>query len=149
MRTGVRLAIDLGSVRVGIAKSDPQGILASPLRVEPFTDDETVIAAISALAHDYECLEVIVGLPVSLSGDEALAASAVREFAQKLAGHIAVPVRLIDERMTTAAARKQLQSAGYSTRTDKHLIDAAAAVILLEDALEAERRQGQPTGEVV
>jgi putative Holliday junction resolvase len=149
MRTGVRLGIDLGSVRVGIAKCDPQGILASPLRVEPFTDNATVISAIVSLAHEYECLELVLGFPVNLAGDEALSAQVVRKFGEELAAATAIPVRLIDERMTTAAARKQLQAAGYSTRTDKHLIDAAAAVILLEDALEAERRQGHPIGEVV
>ena len=149
MRPGVRLAIDLGSVRVGIAKCDREGILASPLRVEPFTDNETVASVIVSLCAKYECVEIIVGLPVNLAGEEAVSAAVVRTFAQALSELSTVPVRLVDERMTTAAARKQLQSAGYSTRTDKHLIDAAAAVILLEDALEAERRQGHPIGEVV
>ncbi|MEY4348107.1 MAG: hypothetical protein RIS43_526, partial [Actinomycetota bacterium] len=139
MRQGVRLAIDFGSARVGIAKCDREGILATPLRVEPYSDDVTVAASIASLATEYECIEIVLGNPIALSGNEAQAATRVREFAQVLRTATEIPIRLVDERLTTAAARKQLQEAGYSTRTDKHLIDAAAAVILLEDALESER----------
>ena len=149
MRSGIRLAIDFGSARVGIAKCDRDGILATPLTVEPYSDDVSVAAKIASLAAEYECLEIILGNPVSLSGEEAIAARRVREFAEVLVTATKIPVRLVDERLTTAAARKQLQEAGYSTRTDKHLIDAAAAVILLEDALESERRQGKPAGELL
>jgi putative Holliday junction resolvase len=149
MRHGVRIAIDFGTARVGIAKSDPSGMLASPYRVEPYSDDETVAAAISAIASEYEALEIVIGLPVNLSGAVAEAGIRVKDFAHAVVAKTDIPVRLVDERLTTAAARKQLQAAGYSTRTDKHLIDAAAAVILLEDALEAERRQGIAPGELV
>ncbi|MEY4322264.1 MAG: Holliday junction resolvase RuvX [Actinomycetota bacterium] len=149
MRFGVRLAIDFGSTRVGIAKCDREGILATPLMVEPYSDDVTVAATIASLASEYDCLEIILGNPINLAGDEAQAAQRVREFAQVLVQTTDIDVRLVDERLTTAAARKQLQEAGYSTRTDKHLIDAAAAVILLEDALESERRQGRPAGELL
>ena len=149
MRHGVRLAIDYGKVRIGIAKSDASGILASPLRVETFTDEEAAVAAIVALAQELACLEIYVGLPVALSGEEGHAASAVRAFVSKLSASAHCPIRLLDERLTTAAARKQLQDAGYNTRSDRHLIDAAAAVILLEDALESERKNGVVAGELV
>ena len=149
MRQGVRLAIDFGSARVGIAKCDRDGILATPLRVEPYSDDATVASTVAAIAAEYECLEIVLGNPVTLSGEEAQAAERVRQFADALVAATNIPVRMVDERLTTAAARKQLLDAGYSTRTDKHLIDAAAAVILLEDALESERRQGKPAGELL
>ena len=150
MRKGVRLALDLGGVRTGVARCDASGVLASPMAVWQASSAAELIPLLSlALAQD-EVLEIIVGLPTDLRGNEAVAAHSVRSLVHDLA--VALPTvtfRLVDERLTTAAARKQLQAAGYSTRTDKALIDAAAATILLEDALEAERRQGVPPGEPV
>ncbi len=150
MRRGVRLALDLGGVRTGVARCDASGVLASPMAVWQASSAVEIQPLLSAALAEDDVLEVIVGLPTNMRGNEALAAERVREVVRELATILTtVPFRLVDERLTTAAARKQLQAAGYSTRTDKALIDAAAATILLEDALEAERRQGVAPGEVV
>lgn len=148
MRSGVRFALDLGAVRIGVAKSDPTGTLASPFSTWP--TDSNWIAAIDELIREYEPLEILIGYPRNLQGESAQAAQNVRGVVQSIRQAFPnLAIRLVDERMTTSAARKQLQAAGYNSRTDKSLIDAAAATVLLEDALEAERRQGQPPGELV
>src|ERR1700736_4511800 len=105
VRPGVRLAVDVGSVRVGVARSDPDGVLATPLTVLPSghgAKAELVRAELARLAADQGAIEVIVGLPTSLSGREGAAAAGAREFAADLAGRLAPgPVRLGDERLTT------------------------------------------------
>ena len=150
MRLGVRFALDLGSVRIGVARCDATGTLASPHTVWQVSDESTLLAQISEIINEYEPIEFIVGLPTDMRGEQGIAALGVREQAKALQSRFPdVTWRLVDERLTTAAARKQLAASGYSSRTDKKLIDAAAAVVLLEDSLEAERRQGVPPGEVV
>src|ERR1700688_3810318 len=100
VRQGVRLAVDVGSVRVGVARSDPGGILASPLTV--LASGPADLDELATLAAREDAIEVIVGLPTSLSGREGTAAQGARSFASELAGRVApIPVRLIDERFTT------------------------------------------------
>lgn len=150
MRRGVRLALDLGGVRTGVARCDASGTLASPMAVWQAATAQELLPKLTQALADEAVLEVIVGLPTDLRGAESQAASRVREIVHELAAGLPdVSFRLVDERLTTASARKQLRSAGYTTRTDKALIDAAAATVLLEDALEAERKQGEPPGEIV
>jgi putative holliday junction resolvase len=148
MRTGVRLAVDVGSVRVGVARSDPDGILASPLTVVrsgPGKLDELVTLAASS-----EAIEVIVGLPTSLSGREGTAAAAARSFAADLAGRLApIPVRLVDERFTTTQAHDALRRGGQDSRARRGVVDAAAAAVLLQAALDTERATGHPPGHLV
>ena len=142
----MRLAVDVGSVRVGVARSDPGGILASPLTVVrsgPGELDELV-----TLAKD--AIEVIVGLPTSLSGREGLAAAAARSFAAELADRLApVPVRLVDERFTTTQAHAALRRSGKTERARRGTVDAAAAAVLLQAALDTERATGHPPGQLV
>lgn len=150
MRSGVRLALDLGAVRTGVARCDASATLASPMAVWPAATADELVRPLRLALEEDSVLEVIVGLPTDMRGDEAMAAKRVRDLVGELADLIPEAIfRLVDERLTTVAARRQLQSAGYTTRTDRKLIDAAAATVLLEDALEAERRQGVPPGEVV
>ncbi|MBV9096097.1 MAG: Holliday junction resolvase RuvX [Streptosporangiaceae bacterium] len=148
MRDGVRLAVDAGSVRIGVARSDPRGILASPLTVlrsGPSTADE-----LAELAKAVGAMEVIVGLPASLSGREGPAAAAARSFAAALARRLApIPVRLVDERLTTAQAHGALRRSGKDSRARRRVVDAAAAAVLLQSALEAERATGRPPGELL
>ena len=148
VRQGVRLAVDVGSVRVGIARSDPGGILASPLTVVrsgPGELDELVTLVAGA-----DAIEVIVGLPTSLSGREGAAAVAARRFAAELAGRLApVPVRLLDERFTTTQAHDALRAGGKDSRARRGTVDAAAAAVLLQAALDAERATGHPPGQLV
>lgn len=148
MRRGIRIAIDVGSVRIGVARSDPDATLALPVQtVKRGAGD---LDAIWALVVEYEPLEVLVGLPVTLSGVEGKAAEVARGFALRLAEKVApVPVRLVDERLSTVQAQRDLQSAGKTTRQGRSVVDQAAAVVILEQALEAERRTGEPYGMAV
>ena len=148
VRAGVRLAVDVGSVRVGVARSDPGGVLASPLTVLP--GGPSAVPEIVRLAADNEAIEVIVGLPTSLSGREGSAAAGARQFATGLAGRVApVPVRLFDERFTTTAAHDALRRGGKNSRARRQIVDAAAAAVLLQAALDAERSTGRPPGQPV
>ncbi len=148
MRNGVRLAVDVGSVRVGVARSDPGGILASPLTVVPSgpgAKDELVKLAVGAGA-----IEVVVGLPTSLSGREGTAAAGARNFAADLAERLApIPVRLVDERFTTNEAHGALRRGGKDSRARRQVVDAAAAAVLLQAALDTERATGRPAGQLV
>lgn len=148
MRTGVRLALDWGKARIGVAASDPSGILAHPVETVP--SDARALARIQALVAEYEPLEVVLGLPRNLAGIEGPAAIAVREVAAGLAAGLpGVPIRLVDERLTTVTASRQLSGAGRNTRRQRSVIDQAAAVALLEQALQHERTTGRPPGELL
>jgi len=148
VRQGVRLAVDVGSVRVGVARSDPGGILASPLTVLPSGAGD--LDELAKLAAREDAIEVIVGLPTSLSGRDGTAASGARSFAADLAGRVApIPVRLVDERFTTTQAHDALRRAGRDSRARRHVVDAAAAAVLLQSALDAERATGNPPGQLV
>jgi putative pre-16S rRNA nuclease len=146
VREGVRLAVDVGSVRVGVARSDPGGILASPLTVlRSGRLDE-----LATLVAGADAIEVIVGLPTSLSGREGAAAAAARGFAAELASRLApVPVRLVDERFTTTQAHDALRRGGKDSRARRGTVDAAAAAVLLQAALDTERATGNPPGQLV
>jgi putative holliday junction resolvase len=148
VRTGVRLAVDVGSVRVGVARSDPGGVLASPLTV--IRSGRGDLDELATLAASAGAIEVIVGLPTSLSGREGAAAATARSFAALLAGRLApVPVRLLDERFTTTQAHEALRRGGKDSRARRSVVDAAAAAVLLQAALEAERATGLPPGQLV
>ena len=148
MRPGVRLGVDVGSVRIGVARCDPGGVLASPLTVvKRGRGDLDALAALAAAAAP---VEVVVGLPTSLSGRESHAALAARDFARVLAGRVApIPVRLMDERFSTTAAHGALRQGGKDSRARRQIVDAAAAAVILQAALDAERGTGYPPGEVV
>jgi putative holliday junction resolvase len=148
VRKGVRLAVDVGSVRVGVARSDPGGILASPLAVLPAGPDEK--GEVARLAASSGAIEVIVGLPTSLSGREGAAAAGARSFAEGLAERLApIPVRLVDERFTTTVAHDALRRGGKDARARRQVVDAAAAAVLLQAALDTERETGRPPGQLV
>lgn len=148
MTPGVRLAVDVGSVRIGVARSDPGGLLASPLdTVRRGTGD---LDAIARLAAEHAVVAVVVGLAVGLRGSEGRAAADGRAFASQLASLLApVPVRLVDERFTTVLAHAALRSGGQDARARRQSVDKAAAALLLQGALDAERRSGEPAGELV
>ena len=145
MRPGVRLGIDVGSVRIGIAASDATGLLARP--VETVARGAGDLDRIAALALDLEAVEVLVGLPVSLSGREGPAAESVRAFATQIGARLRpLEVRLVDERNTTVDAHRALASAGIRSKDRRAVIDQAAAVIMVQTALDAERMTGRPPG---
>jgi putative holliday junction resolvase len=148
VREGVRLAVDVGSVRVGVARSDPGGILASPLAVVRSGPGE--LDELAALAASADAIEVIVGLPTSLSGREGTAAAAARGFAADLASRLKpIPVRLVDERFSTTEAHEALRRSGKDSRARRGIVDAAAAAVLLQAALDAERATGRPPGQLI
>ncbi|WP_165984809.1 Holliday junction resolvase RuvX [Streptomyces sp. YIM 98790] len=150
MRRGRRLAVDVGEARIGVASSDPDGLLATPVETVPGRDVPAAHRRLAALVAEHEPLEVVVGLPRSLSGKEGPAAGRVRAFAQELARRIApVPVRLVDERLSTVTAAQRMRESGVSARKGRGRIDQAAAVVILEAALETERVSGSPPGQCV
>ncbi len=142
------MGIDIGSVRIGVARSDPDGVLASPLEtVRRGTGDLTELARIAA---DSEAIEVVVGLAVGLRGSEGKAARDGRAFASALAERLApVPVRLVDERFTTVVAHAALRQGGMDSRARRTSVDKAAAAVVLQGALDRERATGLPAGQLV
>ena len=155
VRPGVRVGVDVGTVRVGVALSDPSGMLATPHATlarrwpddDPSADD---VSEIVALSGECGAVEVIVGLPRTLSGTEGTAARAARTYAAELARRIApVGVRLVDERLTSVDAHRALRESGVSGRRQRAVVDQAAAVLILQAALDEERSAGRPPGEPV
>ncbi|MFI5954090.1 Holliday junction resolvase RuvX [Cryptosporangium sp. NPDC051539] len=150
MKRGVRLGVDVGSVRVGVAASDPSGFLASPVEtVRRDVRHETDLDRLVALVLEYEAILVVVGLPRSLSGAEGPAAVAVRAYAALLAERLGVlphpvPVELSDERLTTVIAGRTLSQRGVRGKKHRAVVDQAAAVLILQAWLDAERRADHP-----
>jgi putative Holliday junction resolvase len=148
LRVGVRLAIDVGSARIGVAHCDSDGRLASPLATVPRGEGD--LDALENLAAADDVIEVVVGLPIGLSGREGPAAADARAFAARLARRVApVPVRLVDERFTTVIAHDALRRGGSDSRARRPRVDRAAATLLLQGALDMERSTGRPAGELV
>ncbi|MFT4165335.1 MAG: Holliday junction resolvase RuvX [Microlunatus sp.] len=148
MRSGVRLALDWGQARIGVAACDPGGTLAYPVEAVPAGPG--AIGRILALVAEYEPIEIVVGLPRSLSGGEGPAAATVRAQVAELAGAVRpLPVRLVDERLTTVTAAQRLREGGRSAKKQRGRIDAAAAAGILEHALDSERHRRKPPGELL
>lgn len=154
MLRGVRLAIDVGTVRIGVAKCDPDGLLAVPL--ETIAAGERAIARTIELIKDQRPIVVYVGNPISLKGEATQSTVAAIEFAQALVIEVSrslelglVTVRMIDERLSTVSAQRGLHEAGRTHKSSREVIDQAAAIVILEHALESERRQGEFVGREV
>jgi putative holliday junction resolvase len=148
LRHGVRLGVDPGDARIGIARSDPTGFLATP--VATVRRGKGDLRRIARLVAEHEAVEVVVGLPRSLFGGEGPAAVKTRVWADTLAEVLApVPVRLVDERLTTLSAEAMLRDRGVKGRQRRAVVDQAAAVVILQQALDTERATGTPPGEVI
>lgn len=160
MRNGVRLGVDVGRARIGVARCDPHAMLATPLETvarsaeaDPASPD---LRRIVELAREYEAIEVVVGLPLGLSGHRTPSTDDAEAFAHRLAEALtadaagaAIRVRLVDERLSTVSAQGQLRQAGRKTKQSRQIIDQAAAVVILQHALDTERSIGGPPGTVV
>ncbi|AHD19612.1 Holliday junction resolvase RuvX [Rhodococcus pyridinivorans] len=138
---GRRIAVDVGSVRIGVASSDPDGILATPVETVPRSKergpDAPDIRRIVEIVREYEAVEVIVGLPQTLRGEPGKAAKLASDFARRLRRALPdVPVRLADERFTTVTAARALRESGVSARGARPVIDQAAAVAILQGWLD-------------
>ncbi|MDO7866911.1 Holliday junction resolvase RuvX [Nocardioides jiangxiensis] len=148
MRMGVRLGVDPGDARIGVARCDPMGIIATPVETVPRGEGD--LGRLAAILEEENAVEVVMGLPRSLNGTEGPAAVKVREFAGLLARRIApVPVRLCDERLSTVTAEAQLRSQGRKGQKRRAVVDQVAAVVILQNALDSERARGSAPGEVV
>jgi putative pre-16S rRNA nuclease len=151
-RPGARVGVDVGSVRIGVAASDPSGVLATPVRTvaRDAAGTGTDLEEIAAIVAELNAVEAVVGLPRTLAGKEGPASTEARQYARRLAVRIdPVPVRLLDERLTTVDAHRSLRDSGIDTRRHRAVVDQAAAVLILQAALDAERGSGHPPGELV
>ncbi|WP_104082580.1 Holliday junction resolvase RuvX [Cryobacterium sp. Y11] len=150
MRSGVRVGVDVGTARIGLARSDNHGMLATP--VETVARDPAGVAdltRIGAVIDELDAVEVIVGLPLALSGNVTASTNDAIDFARRLAQSVSVPVRLVDERLSTVSAQSALRASGRSARTQRPVIDQVAATIILQHALDSERASGRPPGSSV
>jgi putative Holliday junction resolvase len=147
MERGSRLAIDVGTVRIGLAVSDPDSIVSTPLpalvRSKLLVES---LQEILSLISENGVIEVYVGDPLSLSGVETASTQDARQFALQLAELTSVPVRLVDERLTTVTASAKLRLSGKNAKAAKSLIDSASAVEILEQALNVSKQSGRPAG---
>ena len=145
MRHGVRIGIDVGTSRVGVARTDPAGLMAVPVAT---LSRNTALDELIVMIAEYSPLEFVCGLPVGLDAGETASTSDARDFAIELHARTGVSVRLIDERLSTVAAQHSLHAATHTARTSRAVIDQVAATIVLETALTAERA-GNEIGEMV
>jgi putative Holliday junction resolvase len=148
MRSGVRVGIDVGRARIGVARTDLHGMLATPVETVPRSPegDGTDVARILSIASELDALEFVVGLPLAMSGNETASTQDARDFAERLALTGTVPVRLLDERLTTVSAQSALRRSGRTAKNSRSVIDQVAAVILVQHALDSERSSGKPAG---
>lgn len=138
--------MDVGSVRVGLAACDPAGVIASPVRTlvrDPERDGD--VAEIAAEARARAAVEIVMGLPLSMDGSRGPAALRALDYAAKIVRAVPeVPVRLVDERLSTVDAHRLLHAAGKKEKQFRAVVDQAAAVVLLQSALDAERAGHAP-----
>ncbi|WP_437584934.1 Holliday junction resolvase RuvX [Paramicrobacterium sp. CJ85] len=149
-RTGVRIGIDVGKARIGVSRSDLHGMLATP--VETVARDhsgDADLARLRAIIDEADAFEVIVGLPLSLSGAHTPSTDDAVDFATRLADRIDTPVRLVDERLSTVSAHSALHSSGRTHKGSRKIVDQVAAVIILQHAMDAEKTTLTPPGTLV
>jgi len=147
MRSGVRLGVDAGKARVGVAVCDRDGLLATP--VATLSRGDRTVGELRELVSEHAAIEVVVGLPLWMRGDDTASTADARMLADQLAAALDIPVRLVDERLSTVSAQRALHQSGRSVKASRPVIDQVAAVIILQNALDFERSAGRPPGTVV
>jgi putative holliday junction resolvase len=130
------LAVDWGERRIGLAVSDPSGMLASPLATRVVRDPDDAIEQVARIAASEEAERIVVGLPLLLSGERGEAARAAESFASRLAERTSLPVETYDERLTSALGERMLRESGTRRKRDKGQLDQSAAVVLLDSFLQ-------------
>lgn len=140
MRRGRRISFDYGDVRIGVAVSDPDSILVSPLTTLK-TSSKDLLGQISQILDEYEPIAIYIGLPSQMSGMDGIATQKVREFSEKMKAVTEVEINFVDERLSTVSAARNLRESGKNTRDSKNSIDMAAAVEILNFAIEIEKAQ--------
>ena len=143
MKPGRRIAFDFGDVRIGVAVTDPSGILSTPLNFLE-NSEESLSANMKSLYDEYQPIYTAIGFPSHLSGGESQKSKSVSEFAAKVNEITENPIYFIDERLTTVSASRTLREAGLNSKSSKGEIDSMAAVAILDSALNQERIQGEP-----
>jgi putative Holliday junction resolvase len=136
------MALDYGERRIGVAITDPTGMLAQPLETveQPRRGGRPPLERIAELVDEYQVEQIVVGLPVQLSGRSGEQAAKARSFGERVAERTAVPVEFIDERWTSVEARRVLRETGVPARKQRGRVDPVAAALLLRTWLE---RQGR------
>ncbi|HLS04270.1 MAG TPA: Holliday junction resolvase RuvX [Actinomycetales bacterium] len=144
----MRLAIDVGAVRVGVAASDPDGILATPVETvaRDANNPDAAIVRVAEIAAEREAKTIFIGLPRTLKGQEGAAAQSARDFARALVQRVNVTVKLVDERLTTVVAHQALHQSGRKMKSHRSVIDQQAAVEILRHSLDVERSTGRVPG---
>ena len=140
MLRGRRIAFDYGDVRIGVAVSDPDSILCSPLTTLKATD-KNLDYQLSQIISEHEPVQIFVGRPALLSGADGTASEKAHLFANRLRTITDIPIHLVDERMSTISAARNLRDSGKNAKDSKNSIDMAAAVAILEFALDLEKRK--------
>lgn len=140
------LGVDPGDARIGLAVSDPTGLIARPLETVRVRGVEEALRAIEAAAREWEVEAVVVGLPLHMFGEEGERARAARALAARIGERLALPVHLVDERLTTAEAVRHLRDSGLSRKAKKERRDAVAAQLILQTWLDR-RRAPEPDPE--
>lgn len=150
MISGVRIALDVGSVRIGVAKCDAEGLLATPLTT--ISAGPEAVDQVLDLLMEHQAICVYIGKPISLAGKDTASTQSAIEFAKEVAALLKdsdTKVRLIDERLSTVSAQRGMHEAGRNVKQSRDAIDQAAAVVILEHALASERNSGTLVGEEV
>lgn len=138
---GRRLGVDVGTVRIGVATSDPDCILATPVETVAATSDGADVQRVVEIAQENFVVEIVVGLPVALRGNHTQSTRNAEAFAQALMEALPdVPLRMVDERMSTMAATQALQASGVNAKRGRKKIDQAAAVHILQGWLDTRRQ---------
>ena len=134
------LAVDPGSKRVGLAVSDPSATIAQALTTVPAEPADTLVSRLAEIAKAQEARRIVVGLPLRLDGRRGPEAVAAKELADRLRKESGLPVELVDERLTTAAAERSLIAGGMRREKRRLTIDGVAATLLLQGHLDSRRR---------
>ena len=140
MQRGRRIAFDYGDVRIGVAVSDPDSILSSPL-ITLKASEKNLGKQISEILSEIEPVVIYVGRPALLSGNDGVATDKAMEFVALLGSITQIPIEMIDERMSTISAARNLRDSGRTAKDSKNAIDMAAAVAILDFAIEIEKRK--------
>ncbi|MCD4557400.1 Holliday junction resolvase RuvX [Schaalia sp. lx-100] len=149
-RRGTRLGVDVGTVRIGLARTDPEAIMTFPLETLHRADDGSEFERLISLVEEYDVMEIIVGLPRHLAGGEGISAKGARRYARRIKKSLPhIRVAFVDERLTSHQAHQRLRAAGRCERSHREIVDQVAAQIILEHALEIERMSGNPPGDVL
>ena len=147
LERGCRIGLDIGTVRIGVARSDPDAILATPYETVR-REEKADVRRIARIVEQTRAAVVYVGLPRTLSGGDSASTQLARRLAADIADAVGpVPVRLLDERLSTVGAARMMRASGRTAREQRSDIDAAAAVVILQTALDAERARNALAGE--